>query len=236
MLFSMACECQETVSSRGIPDHMSLTLSGMAAEGPVDHDFEVWGEGQYAVDVVEGERPTARLRLGSEEMELALMPLEDATTLAGGSIETLLLAIELDQPVATHPGAKRTLVRGDFTGARTRAVIAGTLYVDETPDIDVALDLATGATRVEAKGVLRPVDGAPGVERPYTIEGEGISPVDCTYRESADAYGGSLTPPAGQLDVCRALVSEAERMAPSAETPAMPWDPTAPDVYAICGL
>lgn len=233
-LLCMACECQEVADLRGNPERLSLTLWGMddGASAMVD----VPGEGRYAVAIDPGDVRSATLVLRNGDLDLAADPLDgeqfsDPSGDDGGPV----LTIELDQASVPQPGAQRTLMRHDFDAVRVRAVIGGTVFVDTRPTLDVALDLATGATTVTATGVLERVGGLEAAARPYTIEGQGITPIDCSYR-IADV-GETWMPPEGQIDVCRALIDEAAAMPTSADTPALPWDPArGPSVQTICGI
>jgi len=221
-----------------MPDHLALTLWGMTADDRTDPDepaLDVWGEGLYAIDVeVDGLR-TATLQLGSGDIEFAALPTGDGA-ITGDPSGLPVLSIELSQSAAPSPGSQRTLLRDDFGAARVRAVIEGAVFVDDTPTVDVALDLATGATEVTAAGVLRRVGGADADERIYAIEGQGITPVDCTYRALGDDTGKSWRPPTGHPDVCRALVETAAELPTSSRTPALPWNPDPPEFETVCGL
>lgn len=215
---------------------MALTLWGMgdaASDDPSVDGMKVWGHGRYAIDVG-GDADTATLRLSSGDIELALQPLDEGVV-AGDPSGLPVLSIELDQAALPEPGTRRTLDRDDFSDVRVRAVIDGAVFVDSAPRIDVALDLATGATTVTAEGLLRRVDGAEADDRPYAIAGEGISPIDCNYpppgQAARDVPGSD-----GGIDTCRALIQRAADLPATADTPSLPWDPDAPEIETICTL
>ncbi len=234
-LLCMACECQEVADLRGNPERLSLTLWGMADAADDAAMAGVSGEGRYAVAVDPGDIRSATLVLRNGDLDLAAEPLDGEQFADPAPDAGPVLTIELDQSAVPEPGAQRTLQRQHFDAVRVRAVIDGTVFVDSRPTVDIALDLATGATTVNATGVLERVGGLEAAARPYTIEGRGITPIDCSYR-IADV-GETWMPPEGQVDVCRALVDEAAALPMSADTPELPWDATrGPAVQTICGI
>lgn len=233
LLLCMACECRDVSTHRGIPDRVALTLWGMdEGADPLD-GLDLWGEGRYAVEVADDGQRSAVLTLGSGQLDVALHPPE-GDWIAGDASGLPIVAIELVQSRAPEPGSQRTLVQGDFDGIRIRAVIDGAVFADASPQIELGLDLATGATAVTASGVLSRVGGAEAEERIYSLAGEGIIPVDCLYRVAGDNV--VWTPPEGQPDVCRALVDRAAALPASDRTPEPPWNPAAPEFETICGL
>ncbi len=239
-----ACECREVMLERHAPDDVRFTVSGMHSEParpdteqPATAPGDIWGEGLYAIDIDEDGRARARLEFGSGDLAFMVGDDADAPPALTGRAgdDPLAIAIVFEQGAAPAPGDTRTLRRSDFDGATLHVAIGDALYVDDTPDLTLAFDLATGATAIDGGGVLRRLDAA-GAERPYTLAGEGITPIDCAYHPLGEGGGSTWMPPDGQMDVCRALTAAAERMPATPETPALPWNPDAPETETVCGF
>lgn len=228
------------MTERRAPAEVRFTVWGMQP-GPTDTEQGepdgIWGHGNYTIDVDAEGHARARLTLGTGDLDLEVTGLDDTPVPeASAGREEPLISVVLQQATAPVPGEKRTLLEGDFDGASIQVVIDGALYVDEHPELTMALDLATGATEIRAEGVLRHVSGAGGDDRSYAIDGLGVTPLDCTYRPYGDEVGSTWIPPEGQIDVCRAMVSKAEHLPTIPETPEVPWDDTAPETETVCGF
>lgn len=235
-----ACECREVMLDRHAPHDVRFTVSGMQPDPGRSggEQGDIWGEGLYIIDVDEDGATRARLELGSVDLALAVSAGPDAPTPLAGQADDdpPAIALVLEQVTAPAPGDTRTLRRSDFDGATLHVAIGDTLYIDDAPDLTLALDLATGATVIGGGGVLRRVSGAAAADRNYTLDGEGIVPVDCAYHPLGEGAGSTWKPPEGQTDVCHALTTAAERMHATPETPALPWNPDAPETETVCGL